>query len=137
METVVASVMRLPEGDYVTPYAMGADLHEAAGQCARLSSVTHAARVDTAILFLHGEDDQRCPAGQSEEMFAGLIRTGCGNLMMVIYPAARTAWPAAASRRTGSTTTGASRTGLRRTSDATLTAALAAWRPSSPPACTR
>lgn len=73
-------------GYYVTPYAMGADLHEYAEQYARLSPVEHAAKVDTATLFLNGQDDQRCPVGQCEEMFANVIRAGHRNAMMVIYP---------------------------------------------------
>lgn len=73
-------------GYYVTPYAMGADLHEAAEQYARLSPVEHAAKVKTATLFLQGQDDQRCPVGQSEEMFANLIRAGHAQSMMAVYP---------------------------------------------------
>jgi len=73
-------------GYYVTPYAMGADLHEYAEQYARLSPVEHAAKVDTATLFLQGQDDQRCPVGQSEEMFASMVRAGHTRSMMVIYP---------------------------------------------------
>ncbi|MFZ5656430.1 MAG: S9 family peptidase [Pseudomonadota bacterium] len=73
-------------GYYVTPYAMGADLHEAAEQYARLSPVEHAAKVTTATLFLQGQDDQRCPVGQCEEMFANMVRAGHETSMMVIYP---------------------------------------------------
>jgi dipeptidyl aminopeptidase/acylaminoacyl peptidase len=73
-------------GYYVTPYAMGADLHEHAERYARLSPVEHAAKVDTATLFLQGQDDQRCPVGQSEEMYANLVRAGHTRSMMVIYP---------------------------------------------------
>ena len=73
-------------GYYVTPYAMGADLHESAEQYARLSPVEYAAKIDTATLFLNGQDDQRCPVGQCEEMFANVIRAGHPNAMMVVYP---------------------------------------------------
>lgn len=73
-------------GYYVTPYAMGADLYESAECYARLSPVEHAAKVDTATLFLNGQDDQRCPAGQCEEMFANVIRAGNTRSMMVLYP---------------------------------------------------
>ncbi|GAB2506707.1 S9 family peptidase [Lysobacter humi (ex Lee et al. 2017)] len=73
-------------GYYVTPYAMGADLHESAEQYARLSPVEHAAKADIAILFLQGQDDQRCPLGQSEEMFANVVRAGNDRSMMVVYP---------------------------------------------------
>ena len=42
--------------------------------------------VDTATLFLNGQDDQRCPVGQCEEMFASLVRAGHRKTMMVVYP---------------------------------------------------
>ncbi|WP_162823847.1 S9 family peptidase [Lysobacter sp. TY2-98] len=74
-------------GYYVTPYAMGADLYESDDRYRRLSPVEYAASVDTATLFLNGRDDQRCPAGQCEEMFANMIRAGHRNCMMVLYPA--------------------------------------------------
>lgn len=73
-------------GYYVTPYAMGADLHESAECYARLSPVEYAAKVGTATLFLNGQDDQRCPVGQCEEMFANMVRAGHAHSMMVIYP---------------------------------------------------
>ncbi len=40
------------------------------------SPLTYAANVDTPVLLLHGEDDNRCPIGQSEEMFVSLKRLG-------------------------------------------------------------
>jgi dipeptidyl aminopeptidase/acylaminoacyl peptidase len=73
-------------GYYVTPYAMKAELYRNAEVFARLSPVEHAAKVETATLFLQGQDDQRCPVGQCEEMFANLIRAGHDRSMMVIYP---------------------------------------------------
>lgn len=73
-------------GYYVTPYAMGAELDEARDRYARLSPVRHASRVDTATLFLNGDDDQRCPVGQCEEMLANMVRAGHGKAMMVVYP---------------------------------------------------
>lgn len=73
-------------GYYVTPYAMDAELYESAEQYARLSPVEHAARVDTATLFLNGQDDQRCPVGQCEEIYANVVRAGNTRSMMVIYP---------------------------------------------------
>ena len=73
-------------GYYVTPYAMDAELYESAERYARLSPVEHAARVDTATLFLNGQDDQRCPVGQCEEMYANVVRAGNKRSMMVIYP---------------------------------------------------
>ncbi len=40
------------------------------------SPLTYAANVTTPVLLLHGEDDHRCPIGQSEEMFVSLKRLG-------------------------------------------------------------
>ena len=40
------------------------------------SPLTYAANVETPVLLLHGEDDHRCPIGQSEEMFVSLKRLG-------------------------------------------------------------
>lgn len=73
-------------GYYVTPYAMKAELYENAEVFARLSPVEHAAKVETATLFLQGQEDHRCPLGQCEEMYANLIRAGHDRSMMVIYP---------------------------------------------------
>ncbi|HEY4555967.1 MAG TPA: S9 family peptidase, partial [Lysobacter sp.] len=66
-------------GYYVTPYAMGSELHENHEVYARLSPVEYAAKVRTATLMLQGQDDQRCPLGQSEEFYANLIRAGHRN----------------------------------------------------------
>ena len=40
------------------------------------SPLTYAAKVETPVLLLHGEDDYRCPIGQSEEMYVSLKRLG-------------------------------------------------------------
>ena len=40
------------------------------------SPLTYAPNVETPVLLLHGEDDHRCPIGQSEEMFVSLKRLG-------------------------------------------------------------
>ena len=40
------------------------------------SPLTYAEKVETPVLLLHGEDDNRCPIGQSEEMFVSLKRLG-------------------------------------------------------------
>ena len=36
--------------------------------------------------MLQGEDDQRCPRGQSEELFTAVMRQGKAPAEMVIYP---------------------------------------------------
>ena len=40
------------------------------------SPISHAAKVTTPVLLLHGEADARCPVGQSEEYFVALKRLG-------------------------------------------------------------
>jgi dipeptidyl aminopeptidase/acylaminoacyl peptidase len=58
----------------------------------RLSPVTHAHRATTPALLLHGEGDERCPIGQSEELFARLVRGGSA-VEFVRYPAASHSFP--------------------------------------------
>ena len=41
-----------------------------------MSPLTYAPSVETPLLLLHGEDDHRCPIGQSEEYFVTLKRLG-------------------------------------------------------------
>jgi dipeptidyl aminopeptidase/acylaminoacyl peptidase len=40
----------------------------------------------TPTLILQGTDDQRCPVGQSEEIFATIMRSGDTPVEMVLYP---------------------------------------------------
>jgi dipeptidyl aminopeptidase/acylaminoacyl peptidase len=40
----------------------------------------------TPTLILQGTDDQRCPIGQSEEMYATIMRSGDTPVEMVLYP---------------------------------------------------
>ena len=42
----------------------------------QMSPLTYAPDVQTPVLLLHGEDDHRCPIGQSEEYFVTLKRLG-------------------------------------------------------------
>lgn len=49
------------------------------------SPIGHADKVETPILLLHGEDDLRCPVGQSEEFYASLKRLG-KEAVMIRYP---------------------------------------------------
>jgi len=52
----------------------------------RLSSVHLVDRVTTPTLLLHGEADDRCPLGQSEEFFAELVMAGKAPAQLVTYP---------------------------------------------------
>lgn len=73
-------------GFYVTPYAMGGEIDEVRERYHRLSPIEHCRRTNAAVLLLQGQDDQRCPAGQTEEMFANLVRCSEQPTKMVIYP---------------------------------------------------
>lgn len=53
---------------------------------ARLSPMNAIAQVRTPTLFLQGTDDERCPRGQSEELFVRLRRAGGAATEMVLYP---------------------------------------------------
>ena len=56
------------------------------------SPLTYAAKVDTPVLLLHGEDDNRCPIGQSEEMFVSLKRLG-REVELVRFPGCSHSFP--------------------------------------------
>jgi dipeptidyl aminopeptidase/acylaminoacyl peptidase len=49
------------------------------------SPSSHAHKAKTPTLLIHGEADERCPIGQSEEMFTALVRAGC-EVEYVRYP---------------------------------------------------
>jgi len=54
----------------------------------RLSPVTYVDRITTPTLVLHGEADDRCPIGQGEELYAGLVAVGKVPAEFVRYPGA-------------------------------------------------
>lgn len=49
------------------------------------SPIGHVHKVETPIMLLHGEDDLRCPVGQSEEFYASLKRLG-KEAVLIRYP---------------------------------------------------
>ena len=57
-----------------------------------LSPVRHAARIETPVLILHGDADDRCPIGQAEELFA-LLRRQRREVRFVRYPGASHLFP--------------------------------------------
>ncbi len=73
-------------GYYVGPYAMGGELAEERARYHALSPVQECHTIRTPTLLLQGEDDQRCPLGQSEEIFAHLVRCAEASCRMVVYP---------------------------------------------------
>ncbi|MFD0476987.1 alpha/beta hydrolase family protein [Nonomuraea thailandensis] len=78
--------------------------HECPGDLAAQSPLTHVGRVTAPTLLLHGESDDRCPIGQSEQWFAAL-RERRVPVTLVRYPGRATCSRAAAGPRTGTTTT--------------------------------
>ncbi|HYW23372.1 MAG TPA: serine hydrolase [Terriglobales bacterium] len=52
-----------------------------------LSPVRHAASIETPLLILHGEADDRCPIGQAEDLFA-ILRRQRREVRLVRYPGA-------------------------------------------------
>lgn len=75
-------------GYYVVPYAMKTDFEALPEASARLSPALQASRAKTPTLILQGADDQRCPIGQAEELFAILLQCSAEPVRMVVYPGA-------------------------------------------------
>jgi dipeptidyl aminopeptidase/acylaminoacyl peptidase len=73
-------------GYYSQPYTLSGERHVNADRYRALSPVNYIHRCTTPTLFLQGEDDQRCPRGQSEELFTAVMRHGKVPAEMVIYP---------------------------------------------------
>jgi dipeptidyl aminopeptidase/acylaminoacyl peptidase len=64
---------------------MGGKPHEIPEVYLRCSPIFYAHKCKTPTLLVQGEDDYRCPAGQSEEFFAVLKANGC-TAEMVRFP---------------------------------------------------
>ncbi|NBE98298.1 S9 family peptidase [Nonomuraea sp. KC401] len=62
-------------------------VHEWGGDLAAQSPITYVSEVTTPTLLLHGEGDDRCPVGQSEQWFAAL-RERRVPVRLVRYPGA-------------------------------------------------
>ncbi|AUX45350.1 hypothetical protein SOCE26_068320 [Sorangium cellulosum] len=73
-------------GYYVDPHDMRGELSEKRDVYHRLSPVREAAKAETPTLILCGEEDHRCPIGQSEELFAALVRAGKAPVEFVRFP---------------------------------------------------
>src|SRR5690606_31590180 len=73
-------------GYYVTPWMMAGELNDSRDKYLDLSPTTYCGNVRTPTLVLQGEDDERCPLGQSEEFFSGLVRCSDAESVMVVYP---------------------------------------------------
>jgi dipeptidyl aminopeptidase/acylaminoacyl peptidase len=73
-------------GYYADPYVLCAMPFHDREVYWRLSPVRYAHNARTPTLILQGADDQRCPLGQSEELFVSLMCAGETPAEMVIYP---------------------------------------------------
>jgi dipeptidyl aminopeptidase/acylaminoacyl peptidase len=51
----------------------------------QMSPVPYCQQVTTATLLRQGDDDGRCPRGQSEELFANLVRRANADVELVMY----------------------------------------------------
>jgi dipeptidyl aminopeptidase/acylaminoacyl peptidase len=73
-------------GYYYDPYTMMTEHHINADRFRKLSPLQHAHNARTPTLILQGDEDQRCPRGQAEEMFASLVRCSGAPAELVLYP---------------------------------------------------
>jgi dipeptidyl aminopeptidase/acylaminoacyl peptidase len=73
-------------GMWFAPWEMGGDIVSARETFRRLSPVNYVDRARTPTLILHGEADERCPIGQAEELFTGLVAAGKAPTEFVRYP---------------------------------------------------
>jgi len=72
-------------GYYADPYSMEGKPEANRQLMLRLSPMAHIEHACAPSLLIQGKDDQRCPAGQSEELFVKLQRSGT-TAEMVLYP---------------------------------------------------
>ncbi|HEY7624843.1 MAG TPA: S9 family peptidase [Candidatus Limnocylindria bacterium] len=73
-------------GMWFAPWEMGGGITAEREAFRRLSPVNYVDKVTTPTLVLHGEADERCPIGQGEELFAGLVAAGRVPTELVRYP---------------------------------------------------
>jgi dipeptidyl aminopeptidase/acylaminoacyl peptidase len=80
-------------GMWYTAWEMGGGITKNQDTFRRLSPVNYADQVTTPTLILHGEEDERCPIGQSEELFTRLMAAGKTTVEFVRYPGASHSFP--------------------------------------------
>ena len=73
-------------GYYVTPYSMYGEPFINPEATRKLSPLVHMHQARTPTLLLQGLEDQRCPVGQAEEIFATLMRSSDIPVEMILYP---------------------------------------------------
>ena len=67
-------------------WEVGGDLTRQREAYRRLSPINYVESVTTPTLIVHGEADDRCPIGQGEEFFTGLVAAGRVPVELVRYP---------------------------------------------------
>lgn len=73
-------------GPWFTHWEMRGDLHATRDTYRRLSPITYVDQVTAPTLVLQGEADDRCPIGQGEELYIGLVTAGKVATELVRYP---------------------------------------------------
>ena len=73
-------------GPWFGAWEMRGDLVTQRETYRRLSPINYVERATTPTLIVHGEADDRCPIGQGEELFVGLIAAGRAPAEFVRYP---------------------------------------------------
>ncbi|MGH2500350.1 MAG: S9 family peptidase, partial [Candidatus Limnocylindria bacterium] len=73
-------------GPWFTYWEMGGDIREARETYRRLSPIDYVDRVTTPTLVMQGEADERCPIGQGEQLYMGLVTAGKVPTEFVRYP---------------------------------------------------
>jgi dipeptidyl aminopeptidase/acylaminoacyl peptidase len=73
-------------GYYADPYAMYGEPYMNRETSRELSPMKHVEKAQTPTLILQGEEDERCPKCQSEELFVTLVRGNETPAEMVLYP---------------------------------------------------
>jgi dipeptidyl aminopeptidase/acylaminoacyl peptidase len=73
-------------GMWFTPWEMRGDIAGQRETYRRLSPINYVDRVTTPTLIVHGEADDRCPIGQGEELFIGLVAAGRVPTEFLRYP---------------------------------------------------
>jgi len=73
-------------GIWFGPFEMRGPLVATRETYRRLSPINYVDQITTPTLILHGEADDRCPIGQGEELFAGLVAAGRVPVEFVRYP---------------------------------------------------
>ena len=73
-------------GMWFAPWEMAGSITDERETFRRLSPINYVDKVTTPTLVLHGEADERCPIGQGEELFTGLVAAGKVPTEFVRYP---------------------------------------------------